>query len=111
MAGDIDNLAHMMKRISGRHRHGSDITLYGLRRALVEVMALFPVYRTYINQDVLSEDDKLYIKEAVKRAMRTNPGLLNELDFIEQFLLVKFGEYRLYYEVSAIHRTPNGEGL
>ncbi|MER3447166.1 MAG: malto-oligosyltrehalose synthase [Candidatus Dadabacteria bacterium] len=93
MAGDIDNLAHMMKRISGRHRHGSDITLYGLRRALVEVMALFPVYRTYINQDVLSEDDKLYIKEAVKRAMRTNPGLLNELDFIEQFLLVKFGEY------------------
>jgi (1->4)-alpha-D-glucan 1-alpha-D-glucosylmutase len=93
MAGDIDNLAHMMKRISGRHRHGSDITLYGLRRALVEVMALFPVYRTYINQDVFSERDKSYIKEAVKKAMQTNPGLLNELDFIEQFLLVKFGEY------------------
>jgi (1->4)-alpha-D-glucan 1-alpha-D-glucosylmutase len=93
MAGDIDNLAHMMKRISGRHRHGSDITLYGLRRALVEVMALFPVYRTYINQDVFSERDKSYIKEAVKKAMHTNPGLLNELDFIEQFLLVKFGEY------------------
>lgn len=93
MAGDIDNLAHMMKRISGRHRHGSDITLYGLRRALVEVIALFPVYRTYINQDVLSERDKSYIKEAVKRAMHTNPGLSNELDFVEQFLLVKFGEY------------------
>lgn len=93
MAGDIDNLAHIMKRISGRHRHGSDITLYGLRRALVEVMALFPVYRTYINQDIFSERDKPYIKEAVKRAMRTNPGLLNELDFIEQFLLVRFGEY------------------
>jgi (1->4)-alpha-D-glucan 1-alpha-D-glucosylmutase len=93
MAGDIDNLAHMMKGISGRHRHGSDITLYGLRRALVEVMALFPVYRTYINQDVFSERDESYIKEAVKRAMHTNPGLLNELDFIEQFLLVKFGEY------------------
>jgi (1->4)-alpha-D-glucan 1-alpha-D-glucosylmutase len=93
MAGDIDNLAHMMKRISSRHRHGSDITLYGIRRALVEVMALFPVYRTYINQDTFSERDKAYIKEAVRKAMHTNPGLFNELDFIEQFLLIRFGEY------------------
>lgn len=93
MAGDIDNLAHLMKRILTRHRHGSDITLYGLRRALVEVMALFPVYRTYINQDVFGEKDESYIKEAIKKAMQTNPGLFNELDFIEQFLLVKFGEY------------------
>lgn len=93
MAGDIENLAHIMKRISSRHRHGIDITLYGLRRALVEVIALFPVYRTYVNEDVLSERDTFYIKEAVKKAMHTNPGLFNELDFIEQFLLVKFGEY------------------
>jgi len=98
MAGDIDNLAHLMKRISSRHRQGSDFTLYGLRRALVEVMALFPVYRTYINQEVFSERDKSYIKEAVKKAMRTNPGLFNELDFIEQFLLVRFGEYISEYE-------------
>jgi (1->4)-alpha-D-glucan 1-alpha-D-glucosylmutase len=93
MAGDIDNLAHFMKRVSSKHRHGSDITLYGLRRALVEIMALFPVYRTYIGQDVFSERDEIYIKEAVKKAMHTNPGLLNELDFIEQFLLVRFGDY------------------
>lgn len=93
MAGDIDNLAHLMKRISSRHRYGSDITLYGLRRALVEVMALFPVYRTYVCHDLLGERDRLYIKEAVERAKRTNPGLVNELEFIEQFLLLRFGEY------------------
>jgi (1->4)-alpha-D-glucan 1-alpha-D-glucosylmutase len=93
MAGDIDNLAHLMKRVSSKHRHGSDITLYGLRRALVEVIAQFPVYRTYSGQDVFRERDEIYIKEAVKKAMHTNPGLSNELDFIEQFLLVKFGEY------------------
>ena len=93
MAGDIDNLAHLMKRISSRHRYGSDITLYGLRRALVEVMALFPVYRTYVCHDLFGERDRLYIKEAVERAKRTNPGLVNELEFIEQFLLLRFGEY------------------
>lgn len=93
MAGDIDNLAHLMKRVSSRHRHGSDFTLYGLRRAIVEVMALFPVYRTYINQETFNEVDKAYIEEAVRKAMHTNPAFFNELDFIEQFLLVRFGEY------------------
>ena len=93
MAGDIDNLAHLMKRISSKHRHGYDITIYGLRRALVEVMAHFPVYRTYISEDHFSEKDRAYIKEAVKRALAANPVLYNELDFIEQFLLVKPGEY------------------
>ena len=93
MAGDIDNLAHLMKKISSRYRHGSDITLYALKRALVEVMALFPVYRTYVSEDIFSEADQSYIKEAVRKAIHTTPGLLNELDFIEQFLLVKFGDY------------------
>jgi (1->4)-alpha-D-glucan 1-alpha-D-glucosylmutase len=89
MAGDIDNLAHLMKKISSRYRHGGDITLYGLKRALVEVMTLFPVYRTYIDPEVFSEADHSYVEEAVKRAKQSNPGLLNELNFIEGFLFLK----------------------
>jgi len=30
MAGDVDSLALLLKTISGRYRHGADITLYGL---------------------------------------------------------------------------------
>lgn len=93
MAGDVDNLAHLMKRISGRYRHSSDITLYGLKRALVDVLALFPVYRTYISKEAFSKTDQLYITEAVKKAKQRNPGLLYELDFIEKFLLLEFEEY------------------
>lgn len=93
MAGDVDNLAHLMKRISGRYRHSSDITLYGLKRALVDVLALFPVYRTYISKESFSKTDQLYITEAVKKAKQRNPGLLYELDFIEKFLLLEFEEY------------------
>ena len=57
MAGDIDGLARLLKRISSRDRHAADFTLYGLRRALVEVLTFFPVYRSYVNQESVSEAD------------------------------------------------------
>jgi (1->4)-alpha-D-glucan 1-alpha-D-glucosylmutase len=90
MAGDIDNLAHILKAISSRDIQGRDITLYGLKRALVEVMALFPVYRTYISSEIMRESDKIYVSMAIEGARNTNPGLLNELDFVERFLLRRF---------------------
>ncbi len=93
MAGDVDNLAHLMKAISSRDRHGSDITIYGLKRALVEVMAQFPVYRTYIGKAISPGTDSLYVHEAIGRAKDSSPGLLNELQFIERFLLLDFGDY------------------
>jgi (1->4)-alpha-D-glucan 1-alpha-D-glucosylmutase len=93
MAGDVDNLALLLKRISGRHRHGADITLYGLKRALVEIMALFPVYRTYISNEVFSDADREFMKDAIGRALKSNPALANELGFLQGFLLLKFEDY------------------
>ena len=119
MAGDIDNLAHLMKRISSRDRHGSDITLYGLKRALVELLTFFPVYRTYVNQQYFSETDHAYILEALKEARNRNPGFSYEFDFIERFLLLKFEDYftdrrqkkldSLHHEVPAVYRPPDGK--
>lgn len=90
MAGDIDALAHLLKNISSTDRYGTDITLYGLRRALVEVLAFFPVYRSYINWQVYSEEDRARIGQTIKDAKEANPGLLHELNFIEGFLLLNF---------------------
>jgi (1->4)-alpha-D-glucan 1-alpha-D-glucosylmutase len=87
MAGDVDNLAHQLKDISSRDRYGGDITLYGLKRALVEVMASFPVYRTYLSRGDSEERDHTYIREAVREAREKQPGLKYELDFVERFLL------------------------
>lgn len=87
MAGDIDNLAHLLKGASSRMRSGSDITLYGLKRALVEVMAHFPVYRTYRTPNASRASDQCYILRAVEQALQSNPGLSKELEFIERFLL------------------------
>jgi (1->4)-alpha-D-glucan 1-alpha-D-glucosylmutase len=90
MAGDIDQLAHLLKRLSAKDRFARDITLYGLRRALVEVLALFPVYRTYICRQPIEEADRRFMSEAIKRARETAPALVLELDFIERFLLLDF---------------------
>jgi len=92
MAGDIDNLAHLLKAASSTDRHGSDITIYGLKRALVEVMAQFPIYRTYFSNGVSSESDSSYVGTAVERAIQSNPALSKELCYIERFLLGEFDD-------------------
>ena len=89
-AGDVERLAQLMKSISAHDRYGSDITLYGLKRALVEVLALFPIYRTYINHEIFSEPDRTTIRETVEKAKQSNPGLVHELDFIRRALLQEF---------------------
>jgi len=92
MAGDIDNLAHQFKRISSRDRSGSDITLYGLRRALVELMTFFPVYRTYIDKNSLSSDDTAIIEKSINDALLHNPAMQYELEYIKKFMLLRFNE-------------------
>ncbi len=90
MAGDIDNIAHIMMKIANRDRYGRDVTLYGLKRALVEIMAHFPVYRTYVTPQYLRDEDRQYIEQAYFSALAESPGLIHELDFIKKFLLLTF---------------------
>jgi len=93
MAGDIDNLAHHMKRISHKDRYGRDITSYGLKRALVEVLTYFPQYRTYIGNENIGKEARICIEEAVRKSKDNNPGLVYELDFIADTLLLNFNNY------------------
>ncbi len=86
MAGDLDNLAHVLHGISRKIRYGFDITLYGLKRALVEILALFPVYRTYADGEKYREEGAKRIREALEGARRRYPGLSYEFNFIERVL-------------------------
>ncbi|MBL1173619.1 MAG: malto-oligosyltrehalose synthase [Pantanalinema sp. GBBB05] len=87
LAGDVYNLAQKLKGISGRMRQGGDFTAYGLTKALTEVLALFPVYRTYISSSEVSEVDRAYIQTTIEQAKERVPLLFKELNFIEQLLL------------------------
>lgn len=94
MAGDIDNLARLVMGIAGVDLMGRDITLYGLRRALVEVLTHFPVYRTYVTTDTFTQNDARDIAVALKLSRETMAGLAVEFDFIERFLMVEGDEPR-----------------
>ena len=89
MAGNIDNLALFIKKASSGSRYGTDITLYALKRALVEILSLFSVYRTYLSADHFRQADKESIINAIQKAKFISPGLFYELNFIEKFLLLE----------------------
>lgn len=92
LAGDIENLANFLKRIAGKYRYGRDFTLNGLRRAILEVLLLFPVYRTYTSAEGIREIDRTYIQEVIEKAKLKIPRLVNELNFIGKILLLEYEE-------------------
>jgi len=93
LMGDLDNLAYVLKKISTTTHQGIDLAWIGLKTALAELSALFPVYRTYTNSESVSQRDRDYIKEAIEKARARNPDLLRELEFIETVLWLKFPEH------------------
>jgi (1->4)-alpha-D-glucan 1-alpha-D-glucosylmutase len=89
MSGEINMLARYLNRLSERNRHTRDFTLNSLRTAIMEVIACYPVYRTYITRDGVNERDRRYVEQAVSRAKRKNPALSEAVfDFLKNVLLL-----------------------
>jgi (1->4)-alpha-D-glucan 1-alpha-D-glucosylmutase len=93
MSGDINSLGYQLNRFSERHRQFRDFTLYSLISTIKEVIACFPVYRTYITDSgPLSDHDRRYIARAIRAAKRMSPGLTGLVfDFVERILLHEAG--------------------
>ncbi len=90
MSSELHLLAHRLNRLSERHRLYRDFTLNSLLRVLREILAFFPVYRTYIGGGVVSERDHEVIARAVARAKRRNPAMdAAEFDFVRDVLLLE----------------------
>jgi len=89
MSGDINSLGHQLNRFSERNRHFRDFTLYSLISTLKEVIACFPVYRTYVTASgPVSEHDRRYIAAAVQKARRRAPAVTGVVfDFVQRLLL------------------------
>lgn len=94
MSSEISGLGHELDRISERDRSSRDFTLRGLGEAIREVIACFPVYRTYTTADGVPERDKRYVELAVARAKRRNPAVSESIfDFVKDNLLLKLPEH------------------
>ncbi|MBI2189211.1 MAG: malto-oligosyltrehalose synthase [Acidobacteria bacterium] len=91
MASELNVLAHGINRFSERNRYCRDFTLNSLAHAVREIIACFPVYRTYVNaREPVSARDRGYIEHAVREAKRRNPRTpALVFDFIRDLLLLK----------------------
>ena len=87
LAAELNVLANQLARIAQADRHTRDFTLSNLRHALTEVIACFPVYRTYVT-DKASDDDKRFIDWAIARARRRGSTTdIPMLEFVHSMLL------------------------
>ena len=67
MASEVHLLAHRLNRISSRRRWSRDFTLNAIRVTLREILACFPVYRTYIREGHVAERDRQFVCRAGRR--------------------------------------------
>lgn len=90
LASELNVLANALSRIALANRHTCDFTLNSLRSALGEIIACFPVYRTYVSERGVSAEDRRYIEQAVAAGRRrSNAADLSVFDFIRRILLVQ----------------------
>ncbi|MBI2277842.1 MAG: malto-oligosyltrehalose synthase [Dechloromonas sp.] len=87
LQGELNVLASQLSRIAAASRHTCDFTLNGLRAALAEVVACFPVYRSYFAAGHLSTQDRRLIERAVAVAKRRSPAAdISVFDFVRAVL-------------------------
>lgn len=102
---ELNVLANHLNRIALADRHTCDFTLKSLRDVITEVVACFPVYRTYVTEGEVSESDRKYISEAVSRAKEnTHYGEVSAYDFIQDVLMMHRVEgHADFYAKSVVH--------
>ncbi len=105
LASELEVLATMLDRIAEMDRRSNDYTFNVLRDALTEVVASFPVYRTYVTHEDLEEDDDRFISWAVGSARkRSELGDDRVFEFIASVLRVATGAQSEKYERRAVLR-------
>lgn len=90
MASELNVLGHQLNRLSERDRRSRDYTLNSLTHAIREIIACFPVYRTYItaSPEGILDRDRAFIRQAVTKAKRRNPALSGLVfEFVRDLLL------------------------
>ena len=69
-ASELEVLVSDLKRIADADRHTRDFAVIAIRRALVEIIARFPVYRSYLDDAESELDDVALIEDTIAKAKR-----------------------------------------
>lgn len=92
LGSDVIRLTALWLDICQRHWRYRDYTRHELQEVLREVIAVFPIYRTYVQAEAGSvrEDDLRTIVEAIETARRQRPDLDADLfTFLADLLLLR----------------------
>lgn len=87
LAGDLDNLARRFKTVSSSRRFADNLPFEHIKQALAEVLAHFPVYRTYIESGPVRKADRDAVDGATALAVRRRPNLKDGIEFVRGLLL------------------------
>jgi len=89
LASDATKLSHELERLAEQDRKSRDFTWRSLHEALVEVMAAFGPYRSYVRPDgERTSDDEMVINRAIADALSRNPtAARGPYQFIRSLLL------------------------
>ena len=90
LTSELNVLGRALNLISEEDRRYRDFTLYSLREALQEVVACFPIYRTYIDSEVSNLEDRETLEKSIARAKSLNPTIVSTIfEFIKETVLEK----------------------
>lgn len=88
LSSELTVLARQLYRLAQRRRRSRDLTFNALREALMEVLAGFPVYRTYISGAGIRPIDQGYVELAVANARERSRAVdLTPFEFLREVLL------------------------
>jgi (1->4)-alpha-D-glucan 1-alpha-D-glucosylmutase len=89
LASELNVATNQLARIARSDRNTRDFTFNNLRQALAEVIACFPVYRTYV-ADSVADSDRRYIEWAIATARRRRAATeASVFDFVRAALLLE----------------------
>jgi (1->4)-alpha-D-glucan 1-alpha-D-glucosylmutase len=92
LSSELHMLGRQLDQLAQKNRWSRDFTLPSLRHALREIIACFPVYRSYIDGGV-DERDRQYVEQVVARAKQKNPAISSALfDYVRDMLLLRYPE-------------------
>ncbi|HEY0788607.1 MAG TPA: malto-oligosyltrehalose synthase, partial [Thermoanaerobaculia bacterium] len=93
LPGELIRLAMRLSALAARDRVGRDIPFSDLRRALIEISACLPVYRTYVRYVAPTQLDRQLIDRAAAEARRLNPRVLHPaIEFLARGLKLDLSE-------------------
>ncbi len=93
LASELNVLAQLLSEIAELDHHTRDFTLNSLREALSEIVAWFPVYRTYVTADGADKEDRRYVDWAVKVAKKHSAAAdTSVFGFLREVLLLDIAE-------------------